>query len=283
MKTILQTLLIGLLILTGTVTAQDDMTAEERAVYNFLTERSIAYLSTDVSYYDPVEGGQYDNVSTIFVENSLFLTDAFAVEEVTVNKAATDGNEVLMELTYDVTWIEDFQGYPFTGMTASVPMLITAVVEDELITSFRAYYNPDDLWRPLEVGTVTSVGDAEPATSITLDTLLDDPEAYLGTRVSVEGEVERLLTDVVTDGFDMSDDDFIFDEHVFVIGETMTVMDGLAINDEDNVLVTGTVRLWDSDLLLTDYGWAYDPDLYTDLNPDDIVIVADSVEIVEDN
>ncbi len=106
----------------------------------------------------------------------------------------------------------------------------------------------------------------------------DDPARFYGKRVTLTGEVE----DVGRGGraFKLEGNDWLFPGEIRVLTRSPVAMGGAALSDDDEVVVTGTVRRFVVADVERDLGWDLDSEVEVELR-DKPVLVADEIRRIE--
>ncbi len=107
----------------------------------------------------------------------------------------------------------------------------------------------------------------------TLSDVDDNPEAYIGNRVSVYGEVSETIG---ATGFRLQDPMFLAGDDVLVL----TRDQNMQVNEDAELIVTGTVQRFNITDAEAGLGYDLDDELFTDWN-ERIVILADNVQMRE--
>lgn len=151
------------------------------------------------------------------------------------------------------------------------------VLVAEAVTQVRAY-------TPAQLDAVTSASSDVVTTDATMDEVEDDPLAYLGMTLSLEGEIEDIY----------SPNSFLLEEDEFFDLDPMQIpvfaeepvnyppggTDPLAFDDE-LYLVTGEIVAFDLFDIEAELGFDFDDESYLGFDADDIAIIATQVVLIE--
>lgn len=118
--------------------------------------------------------------------------------------------------------------------------------------------------------------EATPGTA-TVEQIQEDTWRYLGETVTVVGEAGDVHSERA---FELEGDDWIFDEEVLVVAKSPVRLAAQRVAEDDDVIVTGTVRRMNRDEINRELGWEIDQGLADDW-ADKPVIVASSVRSYE--
>lgn len=114
----------------------------------------------------------------------------------------------------------------------------------------------------------------------TVEKIENNPLDYSGKRVTVNGEVDDVFS---ARAFELESDDDpfeIFEEDLLVVSRSPMSFSGGALEDDDKVVVTGTVKWFVIADLERDVGWDLGPELETQF-ADEAIIVAESITRIE--
>lgn len=106
------------------------------------------------------------------------------------------------------------------------------------------------------------------ADDVDLDTVLDDPAAYYGQIVTVDGDIAEFVEG--QRGFLLGDEDLINPERALIIGADQPLWDSLiGVEIDDTVIVRGIVRPLNITDLENEIGYDMDDEFYAEFTGDD--------------
>lgn len=138
------------------------------------------------------------------------------------------------------------------------------VVLGSLLATSAAACDRDEEERP---------GAAQIPASTTVERIEEEPREFVGQRVTVTGEADTVFSERA---FELEGDDWWFDEEVLVVTRAPVRMAGGTVTDDDDLVVSGTVRMFTVAEIEQEVGWDLTPELATTFR-NQPVIVADSV------
>lgn len=97
----------------------------------------------------------------------------------------------------------------------------------------------------------------------------DKPSAFYGKQVRLSGEVDNVLS---ARSFVLEGANWAFDDNITVLTKTPVDFDGSSLFNDEEVVVTGTVRPFVVADIERDLGWDLDPGLETQLREKPVVI-----------
>lgn len=110
----------------------------------------------------------------------------------------------------------------------------------------------------------------------TTEEVAESPERYVGKKLTLTGEVDEVFGD---QAFELEGNDVIFDDELLVLTKSPLRLRGAMVQDDDMVMVSGTVRRFVVTELERDLGWDLSPELEVEWK-NKVVFVADSVSLV---
>lgn len=116
----------------------------------------------------------------------------------------------------------------------------------------------------------------EDKTTTEVEEIEEDTKDFVGKTVSVIGEIDTAYTDRA---FELEGLDWLFSDDVLVVGKNPMLVGERAMNTNDIVRVTGTVRKFSQGKLESELGWRFDPAFEADWS-ERPVIVANEIEVV---
>ncbi len=216
-------------------------------VTSYLQTRDPMLLAENAEFFDITTGQPTVGREPITQMQNDFFGVAFTGTLVQPTRViAADNGWVVMEFNFSGTHTGTFRNMAATNVPVSVPMVGIFQVENGQIMSARLYYDAATINQQLGLTTVgQATGDT--ATSSTgqvaaganpqaLDTVLDDPAAFYGQTVTVEGNLNEFVNERMVR---VTDDDLIGADSLLVLHS----MDGgLTVDQNARVQVTGMVR-----------------------------------------
>lgn len=116
----------------------------------------------------------------------------------------------------------------------------------------------------------------EDKTTTEVEEIEEDTKDFVGKTVSVIGEIDTAYTDRA---FELEGLDWLFSDDVLVVGKNPMLVGERAMNTNDIVRVTGTVRKFSQGKPESELGWRFDPAFEADWS-ERPVIVANEIEVV---
>lgn len=115
-------------------------------------------------------------------------------------------------------------------------------------------------------------------TAPTVEDVSDEPAQYYGERLTVTGEVDEVYG---PRGFVLEGSGGIFDDEIPVLTRSDVRVGGVPLEDDDEVIVTGTVRRFVVTDIEREVGWDLDQEIEVAMR-DKPVLVAESIRRVEE-
>jgi hypothetical protein len=120
---------------------------------------------------------------------------------------------------------------------------------------------------------------ASPAPEVDIDDLQDDASEWAGREVRIIGEIDDPSHG--DHAFVIEGDDWVMADEVLVIAATPMHLDGTYLEDGEEVVVIGTVRVGDMPALERDVGWPISESM-ADEWEDKAIVVAHTVRSIRD-
>lgn len=121
-------------------------------------------------------------------------------------------------------------------------------------------------------------GTASPTDAPTVERIIEQPHQFIGKRVTLTGEVDTVHG---PQAFELEGEGLIFDEEILVLTRSPVRLAGDMLEDEDDVIVTGTVRMLVVADIERELGWDLDPALETQWQ-NKPVLVAEAISKVSE-
>lgn len=112
----------------------------------------------------------------------------------------------------------------------------------------------------------------------TVEQVTEEPNRFIGERVRLSGEVDNVYS---AQAFELESDDPIFDNEILVLTKSPVMLAGETLDNGDDVVVTGTIRMLTVAVIERDLGW----DLVSTLEArwqNKPIVVADRISVVEE-
>lgn len=187
------------------------------------------------------------------------------------------------ELGYDIddTLYEGYEDLPAIVATSVEATAETDFTEDTLLGTEGAL-GDDTVGTTLgddNVGVFdTSIYNDYPVSDASLDDVIDNPSAYYGQIVNVNGTVSEL--NEVGRGFFMWDDDLLDADRALVLGTSQSMWDTIGLLEADTgVAVRGVVRPFIITDLESEIGYDLDDDFYADYETEDMPAIV-ALEVI---
>lgn len=177
------------------------------------------------------------------------------------------GDDILVIIPPDVTAPQTLEDETNIIVEGEVRNFVLAEFEQE----FDFFGDSPDLYAEFE--NRPAVVASTIFNQATLSDIDDNPEAYIGNRVSVYGEVSETIG---ATGFRLQDPAFFAGDDVLVLTRDQNIQ----VNQDAELVVTGTVQRFNITDAEAGLGYDLDDELFTDWN-ERIVILADSVQVRE--
>jgi limonene-1,2-epoxide hydrolase len=283
----------------GTIIYVGDPNQESvQVVMSYLQTRDPQLLSDNAEFFDLTIGQPAVGREAITQMQNDFFGQAFTgtlLQPMTV--IAADNGYVVVELNFAGSNTGTFRNNPATNFPVSVPMVGIFQVENGQIVNARLYYDAATIQSQLgltttgQTGAVVALTPAEvagvqptpgavvettpAATAATnpaqeLDVVLDDPAAFYGQTVTVEGNIFEMMNERL---FRISDFDLIDPDELLILHST----DGeLNLQPDVRVQITGTVQPFHLVDIESQFGFDLDDALFVGFE-NQPVLIADSV------
>jgi hypothetical protein len=280
----------------GTIIYVGDPNQESvQVVMSYLQTRDPQLLSDNAEFFDLTTGQPAVGRDAITQMQNDFFGQAFTgtlLQPMTV--IAADNGYVVVEFNFAGSNTGTFRNNPATNFPVSVPMVGIFQVESGQIVNARLYYDAATIQSQLGLTTTGAVVALTPAevagvqptpgavvettpadTAATnpaqeLDVVLDDPAAFYGQTVTVEGSIFELMNERL---FRISDFDLIDPDELLILHST----DGeLNLQPDVRVQITGTVQPFHLADIESQFGFDLDDALFVGFE-NQPVLIADSV------
>jgi limonene-1,2-epoxide hydrolase len=277
----------------GTIIYVGDPNQESvQVVMSYLQTRDPQLLSDEAEFFDITTGQPTVGREAITQMQNDFFGQAFTgtlLQPVTV--IAADTGYVVVEFTFAGSNTGAFRNNPATNFPVSVPMVGIFQVENGQIVNGRLYYDAATIETQLGLTTAVQPGAAvaltpsevagvEPTPGLAqepvanpaqeLDVVLDDPAAFYGQTVTVEGNVFELMNERL---FRISDFDLIDPDELLILHST----DGdLSLQQDARVQITGMVQPFILTDIESQFGFDLDDALFVGFE-NQPVLIAESV------
>ena len=126
---------------------------------------------------------------------------------------------------------------------------------------------------------VADAPDADERNGLDVEDVVDNPTAYAGRTVTLNGEVEE--TYMPGRAFSMTGGGVIAENEIVVLSKGQALM---PVEEGKTVSATGTIRAYavaELDQLESDLGWDLEPDLEAELQQVKAIMIADSITPAE--